>query len=154
MVLEFRWQHLVDSVCFLKSKFSQTFTDFWRCDRVKWKLLFVSVKFFSLFYTKSFIGCRVWSSVVAIIGEKLTKSIGDGFSIWYFFFVYFECRTSKFWFRFGGKYTFQCSPESSSFSGVFIQQVFVVLFGSFNKVINFVSLTFVFLVVFGCFRSL
>ena len=36
---------------------------------------------------------------------------------------------------------------------VFIQQVFVVvLFGSFNQVINFVSLTYVFLLVFGCFR--
>ena len=44
----------------------------------------------------------------------MTKSIGHVFFIRYYFFVYFECRTSKFWFRFGGKYTFHCSPEWSS----------------------------------------
>ena len=93
-------------------------------------------KFFGLFHTKSFIGCRVWSSVVAILEPNWTNTLAMGFFIWYFFFVYFECRTSNFWFRFGGKYTSRCSPEWSSVFSVSIKQVFVVvLFGLFNQVI-------------------
>ena len=73
-------------------------------------------KFFGFFHTKSFIWCCCYT------GEKLTKSVGDSFAIRYYFFVYFQCRTSKFWFRFAGKYTFQCLPERSTLFHVFIQR--------------------------------
>ena len=111
-------------------------------------------KFVSLFYTKSFIGCRVWSILIAIL-EKIWPnplamlSLFDISSL----FTLNVMLVSFFFCLVGNIYTFQFSPEWSSVFDVFIQQVFVVvLFGSFNQVINFVSLIFVFLVVFGCFQ--
>ena len=105
-------------------------------------------KFVSLFHTKSFIGCRVWSSLIAILEKNWPNPLA--------MLSLFDISSSftlnvvlvSFDFGFAGNILF-----SVLVFDVFIQQVFVVvLFGSFNQVINFVSLMFVFLVVFGCVR--